>query len=241
MSIDQDISKVLTYQIKREIAENYFGFRKLIEEDKENLHQRVTDHIRLLERMRDQDLARICLLLKDDYLITSFFNLAGLSQKVLALPPRQDDNALRSLLQGDFEVRGFSQANRFRKLVYKCYERFYHSGEKYRQGYSGLMEERELINEEIRLFSQRHDLGEIMGFLRSLGAVDSPGDSISGSIEQGIFEDLDKKMMIDLLPPLEKHLPFLPSLSPPEIIHKMLNRLADQALKLHGHALMGII
>ncbi len=241
MSIDQDISKVLTYQIKREIAERYFGFRKLIEDDKAALLQRITDHARILERIRDQDLARICLLLKDDYLITSFLNLAGLSQKILTLSSRQDDNALRSLLQDEFEVWGFSLASRFRKLVYKCYEGLYHRGEKYRQGYAGLMEERELINEEIHLFSQRHDLGEIMGFLRSLEAVDTPGNSIAGSIEHGVFEDLDRKMRIDPLPSLEKYLPFLPSLSPPEMIHKMLNRLADQALKLHGHALRNII
>ena len=241
MSIDQDISKVLTYQIKREIAENYFGFRKLIEEDKAALLQRITDQARILERIRDQDLARICLLLKDDYLITSFQNLTGLSQKILTLPPRQDDNALRSLLQGEFEVWGFSMASRFRKLVYKCYEALYHSGEKYRQGYTGLMEERELINEEIRLFTQRHDLGEIMGFLHSMETVDHPCDSIAGSIEQGVFEDLEKKMRIDPLPSLEKYLPFLPSLSPPEMIHKMLNRLADQALKLHDRALREII
>ena len=35
--MDVDISKVLAYEIKKEIADRYFGFRKLIEEDKNAL------------------------------------------------------------------------------------------------------------------------------------------------------------------------------------------------------------
>ena len=35
--MEHDIAKVLSYEIKKELADRYFGFRKIIEDDKEDL------------------------------------------------------------------------------------------------------------------------------------------------------------------------------------------------------------
>ena len=39
--MDLDIAKVMAYEIKKEMAERYFGFRRLIEEDKEKLAAQI--------------------------------------------------------------------------------------------------------------------------------------------------------------------------------------------------------
>ena len=70
----------LSSEIKRDIAERYFGFRKLIEEDKLALKDKIKHHSFILEKRISFDLLRIYVLLRDEKLIKEFLELIGLHE-----------------------------------------------------------------------------------------------------------------------------------------------------------------
>ncbi|MBW2164022.1 MAG: hypothetical protein JRF43_06180, partial [Deltaproteobacteria bacterium] len=75
--MEQDIGKALTYQIKREKAERYYGYRKIIEEDRQVLEAMISDLYFLYEQKIGRDIARIYILLQDLNLIDEFLRLTG--------------------------------------------------------------------------------------------------------------------------------------------------------------------
>ncbi|MDH3329207.1 MAG: hypothetical protein OEM01_08245, partial [Desulfobulbaceae bacterium] len=80
--MQDDINKVLTLEVKKEMADRYFGFRKLIEEDIQDYDDQVlASHVRLEQKI-GFDLVRLYILLKDETLIHEFFQLAGLDQLI---------------------------------------------------------------------------------------------------------------------------------------------------------------
>ena len=67
-----DISQFLNFEIKKELADRYFGFRKLIEEDKALLEKDIYHHTRTVGQRIVYDLNRIYIMLQDEELIRRF-------------------------------------------------------------------------------------------------------------------------------------------------------------------------
>ena len=84
--MEPDISKVLSYEIKKELADRYFGFRKLIEEDKQAFHREVRHCALTLEQKIGLDLALLYILLHDEDLIQRFLERTGLEEKIFYDP-----------------------------------------------------------------------------------------------------------------------------------------------------------
>ena len=78
----QSADEFLADEIKRDIAERYFGFRKLIEEDTIALKDKIKLHSFILEKRISFDLVRIYVLLKDENLIKEFLDLIGLHEEL---------------------------------------------------------------------------------------------------------------------------------------------------------------
>ncbi len=78
----QDIDQMLSFEVKKEIADRYFGFRKLIEEDIQDYDDQILSSFRRLEQKIGFDLVRLYILLKDGQLIHDFFQVAGLDDKL---------------------------------------------------------------------------------------------------------------------------------------------------------------
>ena len=57
---------ILAVELKREIAERYFGFRKMIEEDTLDLTEKIKFQLSILEKRISYELIRIYILLKND-------------------------------------------------------------------------------------------------------------------------------------------------------------------------------
>ena len=66
MALKQTIDEVLSTEIKRDIAERYFSFRKLIEEDEMDLEEKIRQYSIILEKRISFDLIRIYILLKKE-------------------------------------------------------------------------------------------------------------------------------------------------------------------------------
>ena len=82
--MEVDISKALSYEIKKELADRYFGFRSLIEREKEVLSAKVREYSLTLEQEIGHDLVRIYMMLRNERLIDRFFEflLAELLDKL---------------------------------------------------------------------------------------------------------------------------------------------------------------
>ena len=108
-----DFAKTLAFEVKKEIAERYFGFRKIIEEDSDDYQQEVINSALLLETEIGFDLLRIYALLQKDELIKEFYTLTGLGNVLFFDTYVSSSPTIRKRLFQDQHVHGFLRKSRF--------------------------------------------------------------------------------------------------------------------------------
>jgi len=231
----QDIDKMLSYEIKKEIADRYFGFRKLIEEDIEGYDNLVISAFRRLEQKIGFDLVRLYILLKDEQVIHNFFQVTKLGEKLFFDPYLAESPTIRKRIFSGIQVHGLTQKNRFRNMVTDTYQALTDHIDEYRVNLTLLREEQQTIAEEINLFYQKNDLSTIMDFLRSLGGSNSyKSGAMEGGLTPKTGESLDDKMRVKAPPPVEQLLPVLPVVRPYKEIKTELKAIIDKAYELQG-------
>jgi hypothetical protein len=226
-----DISQFLNYEIKKELADRYFGFRKLIEEDKADLEKDICQHARTVGQRIVFDLNRIYIMLQDEELIHRFLELTGLEEKFYYDPYILTSPTLRRRIFAGVKARGLTAAGRFKYLFMQTYEQLTQDVETYREKYMELVNAQETIEEEIKIFYRQNDISTIMGFLRTMDAVESCG--LEGAIDTGLSECIERKMRV--APPVQVcfELPQIPPLIPLPQIKKSLKKLAETAFPRH--------
>lgn len=231
--MQDDINKHLAFEIKKEMADRYFGFRKLIEQDIKDYDDKIFTSFRRLEQQIGFDLVKLYILLKDEDLIHEFFQLAGLDQMIFYDPYLSESPTLRKKVFAGEKIRGLTKAGRFKNMILDTYENLTRNVATYRQNLVKLAGERENIVEEINLFYKKHDLGTMMDFLRTL---DGPGLYSSGNMEGGLVvqngEDLEEKMRVKPPPPVDELLPNIPPVAPLGQIRSRLKKIIDRAYRL---------
>lgn len=227
-----NIQDVLAYEIKKEIADRYFGFRKLIEEDKLGLVEKIRQYSFILEKRISFDLIRIYILLKDETLIQSFLDLVNIEKRLFYDSFLTHSHQVQERVFEGVRVRGLTRFNCFRNLMEDCYERLSFHTDCYRQKFEELLEYQATIDAEIKMFYRQNDFGSIMGFLHSLGDTSQSG-GMEGGMEVGLLHELEKKMNIETPPPIEHYLPIIPPLPPYKSISKDLKQLQQKAYPLH--------
>jgi len=212
----QDIDQMLSLEVKKEIADRYFGFRKLIEEDIQNYDDQVLSSIRRMEQKIGFDLVRLYILLKDGQLIHDFFQVAGLDERLFYDPYLTESPTIEKRVFAGRDVRGLTRNRRFRNMGLDTYEDLRRHINGYRKNLQQLRLEQETITEEIKLFDRKNDLGTIMGFLRGLGGTSThkAGD-MEGGLTPNTGESLEKKMKVHPPPPVADVLPDIPGIPPP--------------------------
>jgi len=230
-----DIDKVLSYEIKKEIADRYFGFRKLIEDDIKGYDNMIVTALRRLEQKIGFDLVRLYILLKDESVIHDFFRVIGLDDRLFYDPYLAESPTIRKRVFAGKTPHGLTRKSRFRNMIADTYEDLEHHIHEYKESLEEIQDEQETIAEEINLFYEKHDLSTIMGFLRGLGG--SSGYK-SGAMEGGLTPqtgtNLEEKMRVTPPPRVEELLPVLPELPPYKRIRHELEPIIDRAYHLQG-------
>jgi len=223
----------MAVELKREIAERYFGFRKMIEEDTLDLVQKMKYQISVLEQRISFELIRIYILLREERLIHDFMELTGWEEKLFYDPYITESATIRKKVFKGIKIRGLTRSGRFKNLVFDAYERLVEHVAHYRENLEEIETARETINEEIELFYRKNDIGNIMGFLR---AMDSPGgeDRMGVTPDAGSADTFEQKMRVQGPPELDPELITIPPLVPLPIISRDLKKLVDRAYRLHG-------
>lgn len=231
----QDIDQMLSIEVKKEIADRYFGFRKLIEDDIKMYDDQVLASFRRLEQKIGFALVRLYILLKDSQLIHDFFQIVGLDEQLFYDPYLAESPTIRKRVFAGRSVHGLTRNSRFRNMGFDDYEELRRHVEEYQENMEQLRAEQETISEEIKLFYQKNDLGTIMGFLRGLGGA---GESKSGPMEGGLTphtgESLDKKMKVQPPPPVETVLPDINLLPELNTIKSQFKTILDKAYERQG-------
>lgn len=231
----QDIDQMLSFEVKKEIADRYFGFRKLIEEDIQDYDNHILSSFRRLEQKIGFDLVRLYILLKDRQLIHDFFQVAGLDEQLFFDPYLTESPTLQKKVFAGYGVHGFTRNSRFRNMGLDTYEDLIRHINEYRENLHKLRQDQETISEEIKLFYQKNDLGTIMGFLRGLGGTGShKAGAMEGGLTPNTGESLDKKMKVQPPPPVEDLLPDIPRIPQLAKVKRRLKTILDQAYGLQG-------
>ncbi len=225
----QNIDKLLSFEIKKEIADRYFGFRKLIEEDTKNYEKEVKEKPHELLQKISRDLLNISSLLKSRQLTDEFIKTCRLSsspeiRNILAKAQKNYKPDLSS-----FRPRGFTRKGRFRNLLFELYQKLYDDIEAYQKLYKKLKKERDTIKEEINLFYKKNDINIIMDFMRNLNGPTNSYGSDELDWAPGKFEEssLHKNMKIEPPAPIEETIPSIPSIPPLKEIKTSLAKIAD--------------
>jgi len=235
-----NVPNVLAYELKKEIADRYFGFRKLIEEDKLGLVEKIRQYSFILEKRISFDLIRIYILLKDETLIQSFLTLVNMEERLFYDTFLTHSRQIQERVFEGVRMRGLTRFNCFHNLVEDCYERLvFHSG-RYREKFDELIEYQATIDAEIKMFYRQNDFGSIMGFLHSLGDTGQSG-GMEGGMEVGLLQELEKKMDIASPPPIEHYLPIIPSLPAYNDIAREMKRLVKEAYPLHDNTFLDTV
>jgi len=235
-----NIHDVLAYEIKKEIADRYFGFRKLIEDDKLDFVEKTRQYSFILEKRISFDLIRIYIILKDEELIQRFLTLTGLPTDFFYDPYLTESDTIRKRVFSGVHIHGLTHAGRFKNMVFECYERLEVHIAEYRAKFTELKEYREEINEEIEAFYRKNDLGSIIGFLKTLGDHNKSG-SMEGGMEIGMAKSMEDKMHIAPQQPPEHYLPIIPSLPPMSSIKNELKAIIRSAYDDHGTELIQLL
>ena len=227
------IADALTYEIKQEIANRYFGFRKLIEEDKLVLSEKIRQFTFILEKRICFGLIRIYILLRDEGLIEQFLALANLPDDLYYDPYLTQSKTIRKRVFEGVRFRGLTRKGCFTNAVIDCYEQLVDNVDQYRGQFAELVATREMINAEVELFYKKNDLGSILGFLRGLGEASISGQ-MQGGMETNLAAELDRKLRITLPEPITEHLPVIPPLPPLTAIRRQLKEIIARAFDLQG-------
>ena len=232
---------IMAVELKKELAERYFGFRKIIEEDTLDLVQKMKYQLSILEKRISFELIRIYILLKDDKLIHHFMELTGWEEKLFYEPYITESETIRKKVFKGIKIRGLTRGGRFKNLVFDAYERLVEHTEHYRGNMEEIETIRETINEEIDLFYRKNDIGNIMGFMRSMDSTGNSEDSMGVNPDAGSADTFEQKMRIEGPPPIDPELVAIAPLVPLPNISREFKNLVDKAYKLHGEKILADI
>ncbi len=237
-SMEDDVAKALAYQVKRELAERYFGLRKLIEEDSAKYFKKIEEIRKKILPNVKEGWYRIYFLLIGKDFAEDFANLVGLSAPPFYTEYQKIQDPF-ALLEG-FTLKGWTFKGRYKNLFFLAYERLLEETEKYQKAFLEAKVEAEVINHEIELFKEKYDLSEIMQFLKSLEASSDFADLGHTSLQESV-STLEKSLAFEKIPLPEKFLPPLPKLPPLKEIKFELEELINVVLKRHSSQAKEII
>ena len=226
----EDISKALVYELKQDIANRYFGFRKQIETES---HQYLAKLRSVDEKYAGNiamDMQRMHCLLQNDQLFTIFIQFTGIPESIGNFHTDSQSPAQWRRLFTGLRGKGFTRKKRFRNLVDNVYLLLAGDSDAYRKIFIELEEEHEDICNEISRFYRMNDLSGILNFLRE---IDNPGTMHSSLLYANTStlagQKMEEELRISPPPAVTTRMPMLPQLPLLETARPTLDSLTDQA------------
>jgi hypothetical protein len=224
----ENIDTLLALEVKKEIAQRYFGFRKTIETDTEAYRRKIQAASRQLEKTVGHDLVRIYTLLNRESLIEEFIALTGLPER-LFVDSSINTTPAKTRIFTDQNFRGFTRKGCLHNMFFDAYGELYKDILDYRRAYEELADEHETICQQIKLFYRKNDIHSILHFLRGLNQ--GPAQDTFTSFDLTSRSELERKLEINPPPPVSELLPEIPSIPAAKNIRRELNTLVTTACR----------
>lgn len=231
----EDISTILAFEVKKELASRYFGFRKIIEDDTATYRQQIIASSLKLENEIGEDLVEIYTLLQNETLIEQFLNSCDFKDKLFFDNYVHINPTRKKKLFSCCNIRGFTRKGRIRNALLDSYQSLFQHVTNYNDSIKRLCSEHDTIREQINIFYQKNDLTGIMQFLGSLDSNSSTQASSTMAIHSlpKSFNSMEEKMRIKPPVHVSKLLPNLPTIPDCKLIKKTLIKLADLSCQQH--------
>lgn len=230
-----DMDDFLALEIKKEIADRYFGFRKMIEDDSRQYNQHIRDAYRQLENEVGFDLIRLYILLGRETQVHDFFRLTGLRDQTFLDPYLSQSPTIRRRLFKGQTIHGFTRKARFRNLFLDIYNRVQAGLAAYITTCGRLIEEGKAIGADIENFHRTNDLGIMMDFLRRMGNGSSQQEGpLLGDLTQRSGGGFEERMRLRAPANAETLLPLFQPLPPVKSCRSALIDLIDRAFDVQG-------
>ncbi len=226
----EDISKILTFEVKKEIADRYFGFRKIIEEDTHSYQKDIIHSSFYLEDKIGIDIVRIFTLLQSEDLTQEFFQLVKLPDRLFLDSHLNKSERIKKNLFSGRTIRGITKKGYIKNMFFDTYEDLYNHINEYQSTLKKLSEDQATIREQINLFYKKNDISDILNFLRSF-EVYSQSHLSHLDLDTGLnsTQDLNDKMRLHPPPAVEKLLPVIPPIPPLKKVRPTLKKLISAA------------
>lgn len=230
----EDISSFLSIEVKKEIADRYFRFRKIIEDDTIAYKQNIITLSLSLESSIGFDLVCIYTLLQDEDLIRTFFDFTGISERFFFDCEINTSSSLKKKIFPGRKIHGLTRKSRFKNLLFDTYVSLYTHVNDYRETLCKLTEDQETIREQINYFYRNNDLEGILQFLKNLDGLAEPEFDPQGQEDAWACQcRLEEKMRLDPPDPVDQLLPIMPSIPSPATARPTLKKLAISAWSRH--------
>lgn len=226
--MEDDLGKALeslTFQIKKEIVDNYFSERVYLEEEVALLRQEAQAYRQGVDLLRRHFMAL--------YHALGSEAACALMMEVLKLAdwPFYPQYCLlpqeaRQELLKDRQPRGFTAHSRFRHLILDLYEELQQESQKLKDTYDKIITHLKLINEDIDKFNLSYDFGLIAA---QIEALEGGGHVISGGMLAPEREELSTRMRLKHPKLAPEDLPPVPDLPPLTEIEDRLEAVLTQA------------
>ncbi len=226
----EDLSAILSLEVKKEIADRYFRFRKIIEEDTLSYRQQIITLALSLENSIGIDFVCIYSLLRDDDLISTFFDITGLSERFFFECEINTSQEMRRKILAGRKIHGLTKKSRFVNLFFDTYTNLLDHIDNYRAEFEALKDDYETICEQINIFYRNNDISSILQFLRGLDlSVEHDIDYSGANDGMNNFCNLDDKLR--LYPPnsVEDLIPRISAVPPLKKTRPQLKKLIQTA------------
>jgi hypothetical protein len=229
----ENIADAIAFEVKKEIAERYFGTRRRIEEETGHYLRLLTESSADYSARIGKDLQRLRLMFDDEVIFRDVLFLIDLPEEFyLKCQEIQPESAL--VLLKNFHGRGLTRVRRYRDLVHKTYRALTVTVEEYRTNFADLAEMHEEICREISEFERRNDLSGILGFFRDFDRTGNWRASVlQGEIPLSRGMDLGQDLRLHPPPPVTEVMPPLPAPVPLEASKSRFDQLLNAAYASH--------
>ncbi len=224
----EELADLLSLEIKKDIAEEYFTEKKYLEKAWEDYKQKAKDLEKYEEKIF-QYTCRLVMMLRDEKLIEQFREITGFDLKACYFPYLLESETIKKRLFKKLKVPFAIRAKgKFVKLFLELYKKLAANIEEYNKKFTHYRQEYMDLVEETKRFNKRFDLSAMLSFFRKLSG--EPSEEIFSSDDKTkVYEELTKKLAISIPPQPDQELPIFPSPRPYREISGELIKLAKIA------------
>jgi|GEM_PF-2398954 len=232
-----DIAAALAYQVKKEIAQNFFGTRRALEEEKEELQREKEELLKEWEEKVLPFLRKIRLLLKGEEEGRAFLALIG--EKALAGQREQDEGEALPKAEPSLPLPPFAwtRKSKYQKYLLALYRAAEAEARALEERFQALVTKGKLFNEDLTHFNTSFSLSEILSLTSALKEVDDAKCVLGENCEPEAVPHLEEKLRLTPLNLDESSLPYLPPL---KTILKPLKELIRGAFRKYGEEIEAV-